>query len=59
MQKGKRNRKLRASAEKTNKQNREGCPIHPNRVRWTKAMNNNWTHRKSIRERLSRYNAAK
>ena len=32
--------------------NHEGCPIHPNWIRWTKAMNNQ-THRKSVRERLS------
>ena len=31
--------------------NHEGCPIHPNWIRWTKAMNNQ-THRKSVRERL-------
>ena len=29
----------------------EGCPIHPNRVRLTKALNNH-THWKSVRERL-------
>ena len=32
--------------------NHEGCPIHANWIRWTKAMNNQ-THRKSVRERLS------
>ena len=32
--------------------NHEGCPIHPNWIRWTKVMNNQ-THRKSVRERLS------
>ena len=33
--------------------NHEGCPIRPNWIRWTKAMNNQ-THRKSVRERLSK-----
>ena len=32
------------------------CPIHPNWVRWTKAMNNQ-THRRSVRERLIKYTA--
>ena len=33
--------------------NHKGCPTHPNWIRWTKAMNNQ-THRKSVRERLSK-----
>ena len=32
----------------------EGCPIHPNWVRWTKTMSNQ-THRDSVRERLGKY----